>query len=310
MSFQIERGLFQSDFTDFHAVLGVPVDAKNDEILKRYRILAKNLHPDAVSSKSKEEQELAKNLFSKLVSPAYKQLSNDKDRNEQTLILGMKVRGQQANQTPVEIHSPLAKQLESSPDIDQAYRTAIKELADKQYASMERALELTGEISELNLVYLMRKQSESTKSPAKKPAAEKGKPSAPSRATTVPPPPPPKKSPAEAYYRRAEELIEKENLNDAILELRDSIKLDPRNSSCHSLLAEIYLTQKQATMAKVHINKALELNPKDPKALEGQKKLEKLVRANKKAAISSKSDNKGGEGIKIFGFTIGGGKKK
>ncbi|MBO1349251.1 MAG: hypothetical protein EBE86_018515 [Hormoscilla sp. GUM202] len=36
MSFLIQKGLFKTDFTDYHAVLGVPVDAEKKEIRKRY----------------------------------------------------------------------------------------------------------------------------------------------------------------------------------------------------------------------------------------------------------------------------------
>ena len=309
MPFQIERGLFKLDFTDHHAVLGVPVDADNREIRKRYLRIAKNLHPDSSSSESKADKQLANDLLSKLVNPAYEKLSNEKERTDYAIML--RLMGQKASMHPVEIHGELAQQLKTSPDIDQAYKTALQQLAGKQYQSFHQMLELTGEISELNLVYLMRKQGEPEKNPAKKSAVSKTKPPTkpPAPATTTTPPAPPKKSPVEDYYRRAEELIEKGNLAKAILELRDAIKLEPMNSSCHSLLGNIYLRQKQATMAKVHINKALELNPKDEKALEGQKNLEKLVRANKKAAAAAKSDNKG-DGITIFGIKIGGGKKK
>ncbi|MBC6474524.1 MAG: DnaJ domain-containing protein [Hormoscilla sp. GM102CHS1] len=45
MSFLIQKGLFKTDFTDYHAILGVPVYAENKEIRKRYMKIAKKLHP-------------------------------------------------------------------------------------------------------------------------------------------------------------------------------------------------------------------------------------------------------------------------
>jgi len=35
--FKIDSGLFQFDFTDHHAVLGVPIDADFKDIRKRYQ---------------------------------------------------------------------------------------------------------------------------------------------------------------------------------------------------------------------------------------------------------------------------------
>uniref|UniRef100_A0ACD5GVI3 Tetratricopeptide repeat protein n=1 Tax=Desertifilum tharense IPPAS B-1220 TaxID=1781255 RepID=A0ACD5GVI3_9CYAN len=73
-------------------------------------------------------------------------------------------------------------------------------------------------------------------------------------------------TPVDQYYRRAEELMSKGNLAQAILELRDALKLEPSNSSCHSLLGEIYLKQNQSTMAKVHINQALKAQSQRPQS--------------------------------------------
>jgi len=82
-------------------------------------------------------------------------------------------------------------------------------------------------------------------------------------------------------------------------------------------LGEIYLQQGQSTMAKVYINKALELNPKDEKALAAKKNLQKSLASPKKAAAAKSSGKSGkkagsdGGGITIFGIKIsGGGSKK
>ncbi|MGK7904869.1 MAG: DnaJ domain-containing protein [Hormoscilla sp.] len=316
MSFQIEKGLFKRDFTDYHAILGVPVHAENKEIRKRYMRIAKKLHPDSSAINSEAEKKLANDILSKLVNPAYEKLSQEKERAEHAVMLRLK--GQQAigeAQMTEQVQSALARELAQASDLEPTYKKALEQLASQQYESLDRMQELTGEISELNLVYLMRTQSNGATANSTKPAAPASQ--APAAKTAKQQPEEKKqqkKSPVEDYYRRAEELVEKENLSGAILELRDGLKLEPTNSKCHSLLGQIYLEQKQTTMAKVHINKALELNPKEEKALAAKKNLEKLM-AKKKAA--GKSDGKSGKksgsdggGITIFGIKIGGGGSK
>lgn len=311
MSFQITQGLFRFDFIDHHAVLGVPVDADSKEIRKRYMLIAKTLHPDSRSTASDEDKQLATEILSKLVNPAYEKLSQDKERAEHAVLLRLK--GQQASQQPetIELKSELSRTLAHAPDTEATYKESVKKLAQQQYESLDRMQAITGELSELNLIYLTLKVGR-----GEKPTQPRKAPSAPPTMTRPPsPPPPPKVTPVDQYYRRAEELMSKGNLAQAILELRDALKLEPSNSSCHSLLGEIYLKQNQSTMAKVHINQALKHNPKDPKALEVQKKMEIAAqKAASKAANSGKSggkSNKKGDdgGITIFGIKIGGKKK-
>ena len=74
MSFQIDRGLFKFDFTDYHAVLGVSVDADVKEVRKQYLKIARLLHPDSSKSNDEAEKQQANMLLTKLVNPAYEQL--------------------------------------------------------------------------------------------------------------------------------------------------------------------------------------------------------------------------------------------
>jgi curved DNA-binding protein CbpA len=305
MSFNINQGLFQLDFTDFHAILGVPIQADSREIRKRYMRIAKNLHPDSSSTGTPEEKKQASQILSKLVNPAYEKLSQEKEYKEYMVMLRLK--GQQATQqkTDERLHSEGAKKLAQAKDVEVEYKKAMEELAAQQYQSLNDFTQITGEISELNMVYLMRAGNQGTQ-PANKPKAAAPPPPKPGN----PAPPPPKvekKSPIDGYYGRAKELTEKGNFPKAILELRDALKLEPTNSDCHSLLGMIYLKQGQKTMAKVHINKALEGNPKHAEALDLKKKLEALIKKGKDAG---KTDQNASQGIKIFGITIGGGKKK
>ncbi len=129
-----------------------------------------------------------------------------------------------------------------------------------------------------------------------------------------PPPQPEPESVVEQYCRRAQVLMAKNNFAQARVELQDALKLEPNNSRCHSLIGVVYLKQNQNTMAKIHIKKALELNPQEPMALKGKQFLDKLaqkasVQTNGKPKptpgnVSYKSDGSG-----LFGGMFGGNKK-
>ncbi|MGA7932420.1 MAG: DnaJ domain-containing protein [Kovacikia sp.] len=326
MSFQIERGLFFLDFSDYHAILGVPVDAEIKDIRKRYLKIARRLHPDSYITENKQDEQLASQILSKLVNPAWEKLSQEKDRTEYGLLL--KLKGQQAIQkkSSIEILSNLAKQLAVATNLDHFYQTSLRDLAAKQYEHLNQSAELTAQLSELNLVYLMRKESSgglSLDEPKKTIYTGSNVPDstqAPPR-RAAPPPPSSQQSYREdltaQYYRRAEEHTNKNNFAQAILELREALQLDPNNSQCHSLMGMVYLKQNQATMAKIHFNKALQINPNEPMALEGKQKLEQPVGKSgktsgttasspKSAAKGNKPDDKSGGGL----FGLFGGKKK
>jgi len=85
--FTIENGLFKFDLTDYHAVLGLPIKAEGKEIRKRYLKIAQALHPDTCKAVSDSEKRAANQLLSKLVNPAYENLSKDQTRKEHQLVL-------------------------------------------------------------------------------------------------------------------------------------------------------------------------------------------------------------------------------
>lgn len=316
MSFQIERGLFLLDFTDHHAILGVPVDAEIKDIRKRYLKIARLLHPDSGTSENEAARQRASDLLSKLVNPAWEKLSQERDRSEYMLVL--KLKGQQGlRQQNDLVLGNLAKQLSTSTNPDHFYATSLKDLAEKQYQQLDQTLELTAQLSELNLVYLMRKESKGELKTGEKKASRT--PAAP-REPQAPAPdaPLPRESQADQYYRRAEAYVAKNNFAQATLELRDALQADPNNSRSHSLMGMIYLKQNQGTMAKIHFNKALQLNPQDTMAHEGKQRLEqistgkvsgsplKAKAASTKTTPEKKPDDKAGGGL----FGLFGGKKK
>ena len=66
-------------FSDPYAVLGIAVTADDRRVLKRYRSVAKLLHPDSYAQDQGEAGETASQLFARLVSPAYQKLKQEKE---------------------------------------------------------------------------------------------------------------------------------------------------------------------------------------------------------------------------------------
>jgi len=213
-------------------------------------------------------------------------------------------------QETVVLTSDGARQLVTASDVEQIYRSAIKHLAEVQYQVLNQTVERIGQLSELNLVYLMRKQGEiNPKTGAEKSSA--GSTSlqrkTPSAETTAPPPT--RDSLVASNLRRAQQFESKQDYNKAIQELREALKISPTNAQCHTRLGVVYLKQNQTTMAKIHFNQALKLNPQDPVALEGKRRLDQhstTGAAQPKAAKTqkpkdSKSDQSGGGLFGLFG---------
>ncbi|BAY17476.1 hypothetical protein NIES21_33140 [Anabaenopsis circularis NIES-21] len=317
MSLKIDRGLFRYDFIDHHAVLCVSVDADVKEIRKRYLQIARRLHPDSNASATPGEKKLASELLSKLVNPAYEALSGDRSRTEYMIILSQMGKRLVQDSASIELTTDLARQLAAAPNIDHSYKTAIAKIAETQYNSLQQVIPIIAQISELNLVYLMRSAGKAFSNQS---AAPKSAPSAntpPDTAAAPPPPPAPPKedSAAEQYIRRAQGLIEKNQFAQAKVELQDALKLAPKSGRCHSLIGLVYLKQNQLKMAKIHFDNALKLDPTDQIAATWKPKIDKALgqqSGGSKATPSAKTgntqpDKSGGGGL--FGGLFGGNKK-
>jgi curved DNA-binding protein CbpA len=314
MSFRIDRGLFTSEFTDYHAILGVPVDAELKDIRKRYLKIARRLHPDSLTDATESDRQQASQLLSKLVNPAYEKLSQEKTYAEYCVTL--KLKGKQAlkQQETIVLTSDPARQLAraSYAELSHSYRTILGDLSAQLYSMLDSATELIGQISELNLVYLMRQDdtgmtSRSMGSATPSAAVTAGQKSA-ATAAKAPPRQPTRSELAAAYLRRSEEYENKQDYARAILELRDALQLEPRNGNLHTRLGVIYLKANQQTMAKIHFNQALKLNPKDAKAAEGIRRVDLQSRQPDAQRSPSKDNkpNKSGGGL----FGLFGSKKK
>ncbi|MCW5315610.1 tetratricopeptide repeat protein [Nostoc sp. KVJ3] len=318
MSFKIDRGLFKYDFIDHHAVLGVPVDADVKEIRKRYLQIARRLHPDSSFTESDEQKQLGNELLSKLVNPAYEKLVGDRTRTEYILILSQIGKRLLQESTSVTLNTDLGKQLAQTPNLDPFYRSAIAKLAQTQYDSLEQVLQVIAQISELNLIYLMRSASKpSTATSPAQPKVQSATPqSTPQNTPPEPAPAPPKEdSVVEQYFRRAQSLIDKNQFAQAKVELQDALKLEPKNSHCHSLIAMVYLKQNQLKMAKIHFDNALKLDPNDERALQWKPKLDKALgqqpsdhKVTSSTNNGDKQPDKSGSGG-LFGGLFGGKKK-
>jgi curved DNA-binding protein CbpA len=303
MAFQLRRGLFTSDFTDNYAILGVAVDADLKEIRKAYLKIARHLHPDSTKAMDDMEKRFAEQLLSKLVNPAWKTLSQDARRTEYNAILKLKGEAAALNSQSGDSLGGAARALLSATNTEGSYRSILSDLSARQYDDLNQMVELTAQISELNLAYLIRQaeggQGRTSRSQplyAQSATAISAVPRTTSASQSPLPveQPTSRQSMAEPYFHRAETLYKRGEFVPAIRELRDAVQIDPRHSGCHSLLGMAYLQQKQRTMAKIHFNKALELDPNDEQAQKGKQFLEQA--ASRGSTSSAPSDPKKSSG--------------
>jgi tetratricopeptide (TPR) repeat protein len=305
MNFKPSKGLFRFDFNDQHAIIGVAVDSDATTIRNRYKEIARLLHPDSSRWTTNADRDLSIKLFSNLITHAYGNLSRASVLQEQQIMLELMGKRLVSEASKIDL-SGAAQQLfqKNSTDLPQSYHQLLQELAQQQYRKLDQSIEITGQISELNMVYLLRKQNQSIRS-------------APISATKTSPPVSftepvlPNSAPAktvdsamisaqQSSMRRAEEYLNMRNWAKANVELREVLKGDPNNVQAHAHLAIIYSRQNQTTMAKMHMNKATQLSPNDPivkTALQEFKKMSSSPSVSPGAKTGSDS-NKGG----LFGL--------
>lgn len=256
-----------TNFSDPYAVLGVSLAADDRRVLKRYRTVAKLLHPDHFTTEENADKDLASQLFARLVNPAYQKLKQEKGRKENVSLLRLQVR-RLYRDAPLSPKGELARQLTQQPvnGVDIFYEQAIAQFAESQYQPLDQFALLTEQLGELNLVYLQLKMGDTlirekrtglVSAPEAKPIQFTPN---PTDSETV------SESYAQRHYRRAQEYMKKGNWKEAEQELRDAIKIEATKSDYHALLGVAYLQQNLQSMAKVYLRQALKLNPKDPLA--------------------------------------------
>jgi tetratricopeptide (TPR) repeat protein len=295
MSFQLDRGLFQFEFTDRHAILGVGVNAEEINIRERYQVVARLLHPDSARWKTEADKQLAVRLFSRLITHAYGQLSRQSQLQEQIIMLDLlgKRLVEQGNQ--LQINDPLCQQLyQSGNDFEQVYDRLLTQLAAHQYSEPSQSEIVINQISELNMVYLLRKQLQSVRSAppvsASNLSATATKDATASTELSKP-------SPVEGALRRAEDYMSKRNWIKAVPEIKEVISVEPNNARAHTLLGLAYLHQQQMTMAKISINKAIQIAPKDPQVIQAKQEFERASNPSSNGANGKNAPKKANEGM-------------
>ncbi|NJN87215.1 MAG: DnaJ domain-containing protein [Leptolyngbyaceae cyanobacterium SL_7_1] len=260
--------------SDPYAVLGLSVAADNSRVLKRYRTIAKLLHPDRFAIEEMTNQELASQMLARVVNPAYQRLKQENGRAETLAMLRFRVR-RLSRDEPLAPFSETANRLiqTAQADVEVFYEQAIASLADAQYREFERLESTIQQLNELNLVYLRLKMGEPLIR-EKRTGIVSAKDAKPIQFTPVTPDASPSTTDyAQRHFMRAHAYMEKSNWASAVQELRDAIKIEPNKSEYHALVAKAYLMQNLQGMAKVHFKQALKLNPSDPLALEYAQKL-------------------------------------
>ncbi len=278
---------------DPYAVLGLSLTADDKLILKHYRDLAKQLHPDRYGQADPKQQEFVGHLVARLLNPAYAKIKQPRDRTELLLLLRMQVQQLGQTFTPT---SEVARMLLMQPTASAAlfYEQQVAQLSEQQYDSFSQFGNITHQLHELNLVYLQRQLGEVARPATVNDLAAKAAPrSVVATATTaVTPvvgsplaaPSEPTLSPAEAarkiqegyalrHYERAQQYLEKGAFDKAVQEMKDALRLVSTKSEYHAMLSYAYLLQDLPGMAAVYCRQALKLNPDDIRARKLAQKL-------------------------------------
>ncbi|MFN3927627.1 MAG: DnaJ domain-containing protein [Pseudanabaenaceae cyanobacterium] len=279
--FKLSRGIAAYDFHDHYAILGLPLNTSSDQIRKRYLQIAKTLHPDVCKH---ADSERAVELLSKLVNPSYNLLTQERERTEYEAILKLLAKRLMKRKESLRPSCPPAQKLLAQPSTKN-YLIAVQEIAQVQYADLDRVIERTEQLSELNLVYVLSQEGYQPSQSA--PASEADTIVQGASAPTTPS--------ADQLIRQAEQHLADKEWTMALRHLRSAIQLDATNSKAHALLGLVYMHQKLNGMAKISFQQALKYNPNEPIAKENLPKV---------AASSPEKDKnkKGG----FFGWLGGG----
>ena len=316
-TFEIKQGLFKLELDDYHAILGVPIGADEKEIRKRYLYIARKLHPDSCKAKNDDDRDYASQILSKLVNPAYENLYKKNARIEHQIVLQQTSQRLAEQEAKITItNDAIAKLYKAKGNAKLIYQRIVQALASEQYESIEQIIDRIGQMSELNTVYLTITNGKGIGFAKSKTQA---KPAAPEISQTKEksgaPAPAKPGTQAEAYIRRAEQYIEKNDYTKARIEVDDALKIEPSNSSANALKGLIYLHQKQTSMAKIYISKACQANPEDPTVIKCKEMLARVTGTTQTSKNNSKktsSSNKAADKSQSRGglFGLFGSKKK
>ncbi len=150
---RITKGIGYQGFDDHFAILGLPITANERQVRDRYLMIAKKLHPD-VCRLSADEKDLASRFFARLVNPAYFALNRTRERAEYLKVLKLIPKLMLKRNQKISPQSEVAQNLAKDPNKD-SYEQAVVALSILQYEQMSGFLDFAGDLSELNLVFLL-----------------------------------------------------------------------------------------------------------------------------------------------------------
>jgi tetratricopeptide (TPR) repeat protein len=281
---------WQDWLSDPYAVLGLPVTADPQRITKRYRSIAKVLHPDRYGNADPQVRDWVTQILARLVNPAYAKIKDDLGQRE--ILALVRLQALQNLKDGIPVQSPIARSLkqQSVQSTEMFYEQQVSRIAETLYDVPEALSDRIQDLLELNSVYLQLKQGESPlrqrrtglMSPQAQPQAQPH-PQPQSSPTVTPiresgPLSGPLNGPisgplsnglgtpqhyAQRHYDRAKHYAQTSRWKESIQELKDAIRLDPSCSHYHALMGFIYMKQEQMGMARVYFKQALKLNPED-----------------------------------------------
>ncbi len=275
---------------DPFALIGISVNADEKRIAKRYRTIAKQLHPDALTnasprpgtSQSGITPAEATEVIARIINPSYQKLKHDKNRQAVLTMLRLRMRRLVRSEKliPTFEHAKQLANVEQS-SVDIYYEQAISQLAQLQFAAIDQLYTCSLEIGQLNLVYLRRKTAD-TASPQKQsseisiantaanpinhpvdsigPASVAKLNEGRGKGTSAPTP----NSALDYVIRhieRAKTYLRQGSYDYAVQELREALKLSPQSPEIHSMLGQTYYKQSLTGMARAHFKQAYRLNP-------------------------------------------------
>jgi predicted Zn-dependent protease len=92
--------------------------------------------------------------------------------------------------------------------------------------------------------------------------------------------------------RICEIYISQGDWKSALKDLREILQLDKNNSKCHAMLGVVYKNVNQPQMAKVSLQRSLQINPREPLALKHIKELDNPNPSQTNTKDNSKSESK------------------
>ena len=273
---------------DPFALLGISVSADEKRIAKRYRQVAKQLHPDALTGAVTNDDTsndgltalLAAQVIARIVNPSYQKLKHEKTRQATLSMIRLRVRRLVRTEKLVPTFSD-ARQLAvtAEDNVDIFYEQALSKLASSQFVSLKALHTHSLEISQLNLVYLQRKLSDLVIRPKR--AGLMTTPVTPTAATSSKTagsvaPGLLNSSPAEGaataatkpqidylgkHLKRAKTYLGKKNYEQAVHELREALKLAPQSPEIQTMQDQSSFKKKLSGIAKANYRQAQKLQP-------------------------------------------------